>query len=119
MAAPLYALPVTLECPVCHFAKAALAYQKMNRSYFFCPACKHVWNLPSTLPASESLSLSRQDEISARLRSIKSLCQVLERMSRASARYRELASDLQAEAAAYLKLVDAQRGVDRTRDRRS
>ena len=120
MAAPLYTLPVTLvDCPVCHFAKAALAYQKVNRSYFFCPACKHVWSLPSKLPASEGLARSRQDEISARLRNIRSLCQVLERMSRTSARYRMLAGDLQAEAVAYLKLVDAERGVDRTRHRRS
>jgi hypothetical protein len=120
VAAPLDTLPVTLvECPVCHFAKAALAYRKVNRSYFFCPACKHVWNLPSKLPASEGLSRSRQDEISARLRSIRSLCQVLERMSRTSARYRGLAADLQAEAVAYVKLVDAERGVDRTRHRRS
>jgi hypothetical protein len=117
---PLFALPLTVaKCPACHFAKACVVYRKVSTQHLFCPRCQHAWDRPSKPPALEEFSLSWQEEIEARLDRIKGLCRALAQGPGTSTRSKVLAAAIHRESAAYLALVDAQRGVDRKDDDRT
>ena len=63
--------------------------------------------------------MTRYDGIAARLERIKYLTEAQAHVPATSAPYRVLAKEIHTESAAYLALVDAQRGVDRKDDGRT
>jgi hypothetical protein len=110
MVAPHFDLPLTfVECPACHFAKAVVTYRNIAQLYFSCPSCEHAWNAPKP-PARRQMFT--HDEVAVRLERITYLSEAQARLSRDSARFALLADEIHREAAVYLALVDARRGVD-------
>ena len=62
--------------------------------------------------------MTRYDDIAARVERIKYLSEALSRVSPTSAQSKVIAEEIHGESAAYLALVDAQRGVDQKDDGR-
>jgi hypothetical protein len=99
--------PTFVECPVGHFAKAVVAYRNIAQLYFSCPSCEHTWDAPKP---STRRQMFKYDEVAVRLERI-----TYAPLSRDSSQFVVPTDGIHREAAVYLALVDARRGVDHKR----
>jgi hypothetical protein len=39
---------IHVDCPVCHWTRAVLAYENARKRCFLCPHCQHLWDTTQT-----------------------------------------------------------------------